>query len=149
MSVDLCCSKGFAQIVLHWYYVIMTRMIFCHAGDVKRNEIKIEQECILVGFIPSAAVAVCLEGVCLGGVCLGGVVCPGEYLPREVFTQVVCLPRGCLSRGVSARWGGLQGGLPSGGLPSEGLPKGAYTTPPVDRQTSVKTKPFHKYGCGW
>ena len=58
------------------------------------------QECILLGRISSAAVAVCSGGVCLprgvSAFCLGG-VCPGGCLSKGG----VCLG-GCLPRGVSA-----------------------------------------------
>ena len=55
-----------------------------------------KQECIPVGYVPFAAVAVCWGR--------GGVVCPGrECLPaRGVFACQggdVCLPEGCLPRG--------------------------------------------------
>ena len=50
------------------------------------KSIHISQECISVGSIPSAAVAVLGEGlpgegVCLGVVCLGGVSAQGGYPP--------------------------------------------------------------------
>ena len=56
-----------------------------------------KQECIPVGCVPSAAVAVCWGGVCLGGgVCPGvsaqGGVCPGGCLHRGVSAQGVCIP---------------------------------------------------------
>ena len=82
-----------------------------------------EQECIPVGCIPSAAVAICWGG-CLprglsarGGVCPGGGgVCPGG----------ICPGRGCLSRGVSP-----VGVCPGGVYPS--MHWGRH--PPVDRMT--------------
>ena len=63
----------------------------------EKYEIVIKQECIPVGCVPSAAVAVSGGGV----VCLGG-----------------CLPGGVYPRGVSAKEGG-RGGLPSGGVSAQ------------------------------
>ena len=54
-----------------------------------------KQECIPVGCVPSASVAICGEGMCLPrGVCLPGGVFQGGCLPGG------CLPGGCLPRGV-------------------------------------------------
>ena len=55
-------------------------------------QLKYQQECIPVGCVPSAAVAVCGGGG--EGVCPGGCVCPGE----GCVCPGVCLPRGCLPR---------------------------------------------------
>ena len=71
---------------------------------------KIQQECIPVGCVPSAALAVWWGGGCPGGcVCLpSGGVWPEGCLPRGD-----CLPRGCLPRGVSAYGDGVcLGGIP-------------------------------------
>ena len=83
-----------------------------------------KQECIPVGCVPSASVAICGEGMCLPrGVC----VCPGVS-----------------SRGVVCLVGVCQGGcLPGGCLPGGCLPRGCVSqhalgqTPPplVDRMT--------------
>ena len=73
---------------------------------------KTKQECISVGCVPSAAVAVCPGGgVSPGGVSAqgglpGGVSAQGECLPRGVSAQGGCLPR----EGVSA-WGLFAQGL--------------------------------------
>ena len=77
-----------------------------------------KQECIPVGCVPYATVAVCWEGV---GVCSG-----------EVCSRGVPAPGGEVGMGVSA----------PGGVPA---PRGAVipacteADPPVDRQTGVKT----------
>ena len=90
------------------------------------------QECIPVGCVQSAAVAVPGRGECLPrgkvSACQWGVsACQGCLLARDV-----CLPVGCLpARGVSA----CQGGLPAGGV-------SARQTSPVDRMTDTcKTLP--------
>ena len=57
------------------------------------------QECIPVGCVPSAAVAVSWREGCLPG---GGVVCPGG-----VSAQGVCPGWGCLAGVVSAWEGGM------------------------------------------
>ena len=62
------------------------------------------QECIPVGCVPPAAVAVrggCLprRGICPEG-CLPRRVSASGYLPKGG-----CLPRWCLPRGVSVQWG--------------------------------------------
>ena len=71
-----------------------------------------EQECISVGCVPSASVAVEGGAFSLGVVCGGGCVCQGVtawgclptgVCPVRVSVQWGCLPRGCLARGVSAR----------------------------------------------
>ena len=82
-----------------------------------------KQECIPVGCVPSAAVAVgggwgCLEGVCPGG------VCPGGCLPGGVSAQGwgvsawgLCvsqhaLGRGCLPRGCVCIPAPVHAGIP-------------------------------------
>ena len=83
-----------------------------HFANFPEKPYQIE-ECIPVGCVPSAVVAVCVEGE--GG--LAGVRCVsaqrGVSARGGVSAQVgVCLPRGCVSGRVH---------------------------PPVDRQTPVKT----------
>ena len=75
-----------------------------------------KQECIPIGCIPPASVAIVGGCVCLRGVCLevGGVCLEGGCLPRGGG----CLSRGggvCLEVGMSA-WGCVhrQGCLPGG-----------------------------------
>ena len=93
-----------------------------------------QQECIPVGCVPSAAVAVCWGGCLLpGDAWLGGVPAPGGCL----------LPGGACSRGPYSQgdaWlGGCQllggGADPGGG----GIPACIEADPPVDRHTPVKT----------
>ena len=74
---------------------------------MRKNEISIKQECILVGCVPSAAVAVswgCLPSP--GGVLPSG----GCFLLGVLPSQGVSAPRGSASRGVSAPGGG---GIPA------------------------------------
>ena len=107
---------------------VLVSCAFCNVSIMEQNKLvfaKFQQECIPIGCVPSAAVAVrgrCLPGgvsaqgsvcpwgclpqdVCLGGVCLGG-VCPGGVCPGGgVCPRGGCLPRGgvypggCLRRG--------------------------------------------------
>ena len=110
------------------------------------------QECIPVGCVPSAAVAVCWEGgICPRGVCPGGGVC----LPRGW-----CLP----GRGVSAQGEGCVcpgGGMSAQGVVSAGeggcLPRGVYlprgcladTPHPVNRMTDrCKNITLPQLRCG-
>ena len=53
-----------------------------------------EQECIPVGCVPSAAVAVCWRR---GGVCLHGGVCPGGVSAWGGVSAQVVSARGCLT----------------------------------------------------
>ena len=90
------------------------RLLVCNCGQVTKYVGKL-QECIPVGCLPSAAVAVsggwggvvrlgggCWPRGCLpGGVCPGGL--PGGCLPRGVSVQGGCLPRGWLPRGGGNR----------------------------------------------
>ena len=82
----------------------------------------LKQECIPVGCVPSAAVAVCWGGGVSAqwGVCLEGGVCPGGCLPRGVSVRG-CMPRagGVSTWGVSAQVGCLLWGevCPGGCLP--------------------------------
>ena len=90
-----------------------------------------KQECILVGCVPSAAVAVRggLPGRCLPGGCL-----PGEFLPGDVCPGGVCLG------GLSAS-GSAQGG--------DASPGGVDTPPREQNHRQVKkTLPFHNYCYG-
>ena len=70
-------------------------------------ENKTKQECIPVGCVPSASVAIlgggegCLSGGCLPRGVRPGSVYPGWCLPRGLSVQGDVCPRGCLSRGVS------------------------------------------------
>ena len=78
-----------------------------------------KQECIPVGCVPSATVAVCWGGVPTGGVPgpgRGGVTVPGVCVPGP---GVYLVPGGVPARGA--------------GVPAQAFP------PPVDRQTGVKT----------
>ena len=91
-----------------------------------------EEECIPVGCVPFAAVAV------LGG---GGVVCSGWGVSAQGGMSAgrwggVCLPKG-LGWCVSA-WGG-------------GVCRGGCTPPALltESQTGVKTLPFCNFVCGW
>ena len=83
-----------------------------------------KQECIPVGCVSSAAVAVSRGGLLLGVSALGG---------SALLGGGVC----SCGVGVSALWGvPLLGGVCSGG----GIPACTEAdTPPVDRQTPVKT----------
>ena len=70
------------------------------------SELINKQECIPVGYVPSAAVA-----VWRGGWCLPGSVCPdGRCLSRGCLPGG-CLPRGCLPGGVCLWWGCLPRGV--------------------------------------
>ena len=64
------------------------------------SEILSKQECIPVGCIPSAAVAIG-RGVCLGS-CLPGSVCPGGFLPGVSAWGCLSAQRGVCPGGVSA-----------------------------------------------
>ena len=70
---------------------------------------KIQQECIPVGCVPSAALAVWWGG----GWCPGGCLPSGGVWPEGCLPRGDCLPRGCLPRGVSAYGEGVcLGGTP-------------------------------------
>ena len=73
-----------------------------------------KQECIPVGCVPSAAVAICWGGGCLPG----GVSAQRGCLPRGGVCPGVCLPGG-----VSAQGAGVSAGVC------------LADTPPVDRMT--------------
>ena len=86
-----------------------------------------KQECIPVGCVPSATVAVCWGGVPAQGgyLVVGGVPDPGR---GGVPVPGVCVPGP----------GGVPG--PRGcTCPGAGVPAQAFPPPPVDRQTGVKT----------
>ena len=81
---------------------------FCRdklADGMHNENFKKKQECIQVGCVPSAAVAVSRGGGCLlrGGVCSGGVSAPGGL---GVYSGAVCFGGGCLLPGVCS-WGGV------------------------------------------
>ena len=98
----------------------------CAVGkDLQKSKKKFKQECIPVGCVPSAAVAVLREG----GVCPGGVVYPGGVI------------RGCLPRWV------CQGGVC---LEACLLGVGGCTPPPpMNRITDMcKKLPFRNFVCG-
>ena len=105
-----------------------------------------QQECIPVGCILSATVAVTGGwGVCPeGGVCPGGCVFPG-----------VCLTGGCLSRevlpnGVSAEWSVCPGDV-CPGVSTRGVSAwwGVCQTPPMDRMTDMcKNITLPQLRCG-
>ena len=89
------------------------------------------QECILVGYLPSAAVAVCWRE---WGVSVQGNVCPAGCVPseRRCLPRGVSAQRGCLPKEGLSAWGCLLGGLSAFCL--------GWCTPfPLDRQTPVKT----------
>ena len=88
------------------------------------RQTSVKQECIPVGCIPSATVAVCWgvhlpRGVYLPGEC----ICLGVYLPEGVF-----VPAGGYLPGVNLP---AQGGVPAWA----GTPQGAGTPPPVNTMT--------------
>ena len=98
----------------------------------------VQQECITVGRVPSAAVAVC-QGVsawggCLPGGCVPGGVCLGGVFPRG------CLHMECLARRMSA-WGGSAPEVSAlGCLLGVSAPREQN-----DRQTGVKTLPCRNF----
>ena len=98
--------------------ILFVRPYFC------RVKTSVQQECIPVGYVPSAAVAVSRGG---GGVCPGVVSVQG----RE------CLLRGVSIQGVTAQGVSAQGGcLPRGCLPKGGVCPGGClpgTPTPVNR----------------
>ena len=81
------------------------KFVYFHGFSQKFSE----QECIPVGCVPSAGVAICRGdgGVCLGGSAQGGGVCPGDVCPG------VCVCGECLAGGYVCR-GGLPGGMSGG-----------------------------------
>ena len=88
--------------------------------QITYHKMKFKQECIPVGCVPSATVAVSLGGGCL--------------LLGKVWSQ-----GGCLLLGGACSWVEclLLGG---GGIWSwRGIPACTEADPPVDRQTHVKT----------
>ena len=134
---------------------------------VQKLDVRIftKQECIPVGCVPAARrpyAGVCFPGgVCLvlGGVCLVRGVClvwgvsawSGGCLPGPggvcLVWGGVCLVLGCLPgpRGVSAWSGGVSAWW--GGLASQHALR-QTPSPPVDRQTPVKTLPWPQLRCG-
>ena len=98
----------------------------CFVHNVKKTVLtNTKQQCILVGCVPSATVAVCWGE---GGACSRAEVsAPGAGVP---------VPRGCLLRGG---WGCLLWGVPApgGSAPGWGCGISACTEPdpPVDRMT--------------
>ena len=73
-------------------------LYFHHPGNVKAEKRK-NQECIPVGCVPSAAVAICWGDVCPGGVCL---VCPDIPMWTEFLTHAsenITLPQTSFARG--------------------------------------------------
>ena len=84
---------------------------------------------------------------------------PHYALTTDTFSQYVvnfeeCIPVGCVPSATvgTSTWGG---GRPSGEVSALGgvclggcLPRGVSARGWVDRQTPVKTLPFHNYCCG-
>ena len=103
---------------------LLTLSIINRHGWLNVACLYVQQECIPVGCVPSAAVAVCWgRGVSAwgGGVCLVG----------------------CLPRGVSA-WRGVSGG----GVCPEGVSGRHPYCGQNSWHTLVKTLPFHNFICG-
>ena len=116
---------------------------------------KTKQECIPVGCVPSATVAVSggsatwgvrggllqgeRRGVCSQGVCSegGGSALGGCLLPEGSAPGGCLLLGGCLLWGVCLVPRGVC--LVPGGCGSGGIPACTEADPPVDRQTPVKT----------
>ena len=100
----------------------------------------LQQECIPVGCLLSAAVAVCLGVSVKGAVCPGG-VCPEGCLPRGVSIGGECVcprgvcpgtvcPEGCLPRGVCP--GGSAQGVSARGVCPRGVcPEGCQAHTPL------------------
>ena len=114
MSVNfkICCGVPFFRIPTH------------HIGHVKVGEsldiflqkkFHFSQECIPVGCVLSAAVAISGGGVCPGGGCL----------PR----RRVSAQEGVSAQGVSACWVSAQGVSVWGGVCQEVSSQGVYTSP--------------------
>ena len=120
----------------------------------------LQQECIPVGSLLSAAVAVCLVGgslpggICPGGVCPGGVClgvsAPGVsawgYLPRGCLPGVICPGGVCL--GVSVQVGVCLGVSAEGGVCPWGVcPRGFLPKRNVSAQGGVCPGTVCPGGC--
>ena len=107
-------------------------------------ERKLNQECIPVGCVPSAAAAVSggcvlpVEGCTSGGCASQGVYFPGGVLARGCTSQGVCFPGGVLPRGC-ASWGEVLPGkcASGGGVVSQHALRQTPRHPPVDRMTDM------------
>ena len=94
-------------------------MVFCDNLQMQKQQ---QQECIPVGYVPSATVA-----VCQGGAWSGGVSAPGG-----------CLVWGCLLWGVPCLGVPAPGGTWSGGSApgmGSGIPACIEADPPANRMT--------------
>ena len=89
---NLCWNPLFSHQMICKQYIILNHMFFWYESNLEiRTCYSNKQECIPLGCIPSAAVAI--SG---GGVSAYGGVRPGGCLPRGCVCPGRCLPMGCV-----------------------------------------------------